>query len=366
MPLQKWCYHKFYTLIRDRFVPFVAALIVPELVLGWAIRHWFMTGEIVKRRPNRGLTRKHAFFISMGGYHQFQPAIPGALTNPFTDKDEGDIGKPCGPVDVDDIFELLDTGALWLPTEMEIEDRSKSDWIAKSIVLLQILWFIVQCIARKLGNLPLSELEVVTLSYTVINLAIYIAWWDKPQNVTWPVPLFHDVRSEWRGRIRWWVEALALLGFRYNTPLSAMRRTPTFYFGHSPKEWRGVKHGVEFAAAFLTVIVGSVFGAVHLLAWSSPFPTATMLHWWRYSSIALTVSPVVVLLGTMTVIKYLEKSGPLWARIWGFPCFLALIAGLLAYVIGRATTLILAFRTLNSLPPEAFRTVRWTDLFPHI
>lgn len=35
-----------------------------------------------------------------------------------------------------------------LPSEAEILDRSKSDSLAKAIVIIQTLWFATQCIAR--------------------------------------------------------------------------------------------------------------------------------------------------------------------------------------------------------------------------
>src|SRR5271163_3141862 len=61
-------------------------------------------------------------------------------------------------------------------TEEEIKDRGKSDAIAKGIVLLQTMWFIIQCAARGLTHLPLTRLEVMTLAYAMMNFFIYIFW----------------------------------------------------------------------------------------------------------------------------------------------------------------------------------------------
>ena len=83
-----------------------------------------------------------------------------------------------------------------LPLKEEIQDRSKSDWLAKTIALLQTLWFVTQCIARGVENLPTTELEIVTLAYTAINIGMFIAWWDKPRNIDRPIRVFHKPVEE--------------------------------------------------------------------------------------------------------------------------------------------------------------------------
>ncbi len=94
-----------------------------------------------------------------------------------------------GPAD--GIKELILSGVIDPPkiTEAEIEDRSKGDIISKTVVLLQTTWFIVQCIARWSMHLPLTELEIITLGFAVLNGITYALWWHKPQNVGLPVYL---------------------------------------------------------------------------------------------------------------------------------------------------------------------------------
>ena len=50
-----------------------------------------------------------------------------------------------------------------MPTEAEIKDKGKSDWLAKSLVILQMLWFIMQCIACGIKHLPVTHLEIMML-----------------------------------------------------------------------------------------------------------------------------------------------------------------------------------------------------------
>ena len=52
-----------------------------------------------------------------------------------------------------------------MPTEVEIKDKGKSDWFAKSLVLVQTSWFVMQRIARAIKYLPVTHLEIVTLAY---------------------------------------------------------------------------------------------------------------------------------------------------------------------------------------------------------
>src|SRR5271170_1410130 len=126
-----------------------------------------------------GITRKHAFFMIMGGFHYFQGL----------DK-AGDQYNAVHPLTCENVVSMLRNKTLSLPTEQELQNQSKSDGLAKTIVLLQTLWFVTQCIARRVENLPTTELEIVTLAYTAMNVGIFIAWWDKPRNVDCPIRVF--------------------------------------------------------------------------------------------------------------------------------------------------------------------------------
>jgi hypothetical protein len=72
-------------------------------------------------------------------------------------------------------------------TKQEIQDRSKSDGLAKLVVLVQTAWFTGQCLARVVQKLAITELEIVTLAYTALNGVIYFFWWNKPLDVRFPL-----------------------------------------------------------------------------------------------------------------------------------------------------------------------------------
>ena len=73
--------------------------------------------------------------------------------------------------------------------EKDIKDRAKSDSLSKSLIVLQTLWFVVQCIARALSGLTITEIELSTLSFVAINCFTYAFWYHKPRLVQYPIRL---------------------------------------------------------------------------------------------------------------------------------------------------------------------------------
>src|SRR5271170_2384680 len=108
----------------------------------------------MNREEGLSLTRAHAFFMIMGGFHYFHD--PNKPTN-------DDTNPPSHRIKERGVITLLQQRQLVLPAEAEIEDRGKSDWMAKLLVLIQVSWFIIQCIARA-EHLAITELEIVTLA----------------------------------------------------------------------------------------------------------------------------------------------------------------------------------------------------------
>ncbi|KAF7288730.1 hypothetical protein MIND_01418000 [Mycena indigotica] len=122
------------------------ALIAPELILGFAARQCLMARSFSQ---DYGVPLTHGFFIVMGG---------------FVDVDEHPIKSTPSK-------------------ESDIDDKSKGDLFSKGIALCQGLWFIAQCIARRLQRLPLTSLEVATLSFAVLNALTWLFWLGKPLDV---------------------------------------------------------------------------------------------------------------------------------------------------------------------------------------
>src|SRR5277367_4161762 len=137
----------------------------------------------------------------MGGFHYFEGSDKaGVAVHPLTHKDVISMLK-----------KENENEKIFLPLEEEIQDRSKSDWLAKTLALLQTLWFVTQCIARAIENLPTTELEIVTLAYTAINIGMFIAWWDKPRNVDCPIRVFQKPVEEDEWSPQGWFEKIFMV-----------------------------------------------------------------------------------------------------------------------------------------------------------
>lgn len=114
-------------------------------------------------------TTTHGFFILMGGFHEY------------------DGEKPLTSLHPRHVLHLIRYGLITPPSEEEIKDRGKSNIFAKIIVVVQTSWFVMQCIARHIEHLPITELEIATAAYTLMTLGIYLCWWNKPLGVTQPI-----------------------------------------------------------------------------------------------------------------------------------------------------------------------------------
>jgi hypothetical protein len=231
------------------------------------------------------LTRTHAFFMIMGGFHYFEGS--------------DNSGAPCNavhPLRYQDVISMLKNKTISLPPEEEIQDKSKSDWLAKMIILLQTLWFVTQCIARGIEKLPTTELEIVTLAYTAIYFGMFIAWWDKPRNVDRPIRVFHKPAEKDEAETMIWLGAMlnSIIGDQDSlVNLHERTKVPMFYSGKPKDKEIGAADGI-------TVATGVVFGAIHCIAWFFDFPSHTELFLWRLSSAAITAVPTLLTLSLVS------------------------------------------------------------------
>jgi hypothetical protein len=84
---------------------------------------------------------------------------------------------------------LIKFGYLPMVSHVSIEDKSKADFLAKGIVILQAGWLLLQCIARKIESLPISLLELHSVVHVVCAFFMYIFWFRKPLDVKDPMIL---------------------------------------------------------------------------------------------------------------------------------------------------------------------------------
>ena len=309
----------------------------------------------------------------MGGFHLFERRSEETSNDNRSKSREDD--KPLYPLQASDLVQCDGySESFIMPTEEEIKDKGKSDWLAKSLVLLQTSWFVMQCIARAIEHIPVTHLEIITLAYAAMNFVIYIFWWNKPLNVNRPVRVFRksepsatqrQVISRATQNLRAWEltweeigDVLKIIvifiagGQDDDVDMSREDRVPRF--------WADDPSGHFIDADFIVLGVGICFGAIHCISWDFSFPTHTELLIWRASCVAITVVPIYIFFGLLLGI-WLAKMGFRNTVLYFFP-----ISGGILYIIARAITLVLAFTSLRGLPHGAYETVHWTTFIPHV
>ena len=311
--IERSVWHPLRFLMKNRLPLFLCALVAPEYILAWAIRQYIQAGEIQRQchasqtnteakgsTPVREWKRAHGFFLIMGGFHLFTlpdgaPSIPYppessisvqfVLPLPGYSREDEKAEHPLG---FDDLSP--NTLAYFAPTEREIKDRGKADAIAKLLALLQTSWFVAQCIARRVNNLPLTELEVVTLAYGMMNVFIYYFWWDKPKEVECPIRIYKTSKTdrskmERRGRKQWNSVGERQLFFRVFIYLVGQALDVWFTLSEDtqvPMFWSGnLDYSIVLLSTLGAMTIGMGFGAIHFIAWNSEFPSNIEPLLWR-------------------------------------------------------------------------------------
>ncbi len=287
-----------------------------------------------------------------------------------------------------------------------IEDKSKGDALSKTIPILHISWFIVQCIARALQHLPITLLEMTALAFAGLSVITYLLWWYKPLNVKYhisldgsdsrPTPETHSpeesaspvnpswaVRACYRLDSVWDWMGLIILGDSINGYYEDIGDGALRFYSGTERE--------KPKRFMLMVVVGSLFGAFHCAAWSFYFPSHTEMVLWPFSSMAVLIALFVgsARTGLWMIIEWVSPGLCLRLKsalecllgdinIWIvnslafiliiptiiMPC-MPLVA-IFTYIVARIMLVILAFIQLRSLPPLAFHTIQWTTYIPHI
>lgn len=149
-------------------------------------------------------------------------------------------------------------------------------------------------VLRHIEHLPITSLEVMTLAYTVITVAMYAAWWHKPLNISCAVRVpgkaVKKAGTAYSKSI--WVQIfLHVMGYQDESgTLKQEGQVPTFWADCADDDENGK------TADMIALAVAMVFGAVHCAAWSYSFPSHMEQHMWRASAISIVAVPVAMLL----------------------------------------------------------------------
>jgi len=181
-------------------------------------------------------------------------------------------------------------------SEEEILDKSKTDFLAKGIAVLQISELMLSLIARAARHLAISQLEIITVAFAVCAVVTYCFSWNKPQNVKTATTIFIPRHLSCK-------EERDVMELEPKELLVLFAGTKTSMWG-SP--FRRIRNGsielsdrlVQPVSVWLTLAV-MIFGAIHLAAWNFAFPSQAERIMWRTSSTAITSLPLFSLLNSV-------------------------------------------------------------------
>ncbi|KAF2743529.1 hypothetical protein M011DRAFT_410288 [Sporormia fimetaria CBS 119925] len=280
-----------------------------------------------------------------------------------------------------------------LPEESpeSVSDKSKADYAAKAFVCCQAGWFLISCIARLAQKLPVTLLEYHVLAHVVCLFGLYLIWLEKPYDVGSPILFAQPSNLH--------VDGLRFEGFSHNTTINEYT-TPisdlTSALNGSTDSF--LRHTM---LAFL--VLCPIYGAIHLAAWSSLFPSEVERWMWCASGLIITAPPFTF--GGLFLMIHMWKDNKkdavkdvlfqkgehegksvgrwkkvkLWIMLLGFwawngighvMCAVWLCSTVLpvvaTYPAARLFVVGEAFAQLRSVDREVYRTVEWTGFIPHL
>ena len=364
----------------------IQAFLAPEFVVFLATIQKIEARRSCKEWKEAGhpsWTMHHGFFANMGGFI-LQPRD----SKPF-------------PVNSKQLLYLVRHGYARVPriTQFEISQKSKQDGFQKFLTLLQLSWFVLQCIGRGIQHLPTTTLELATIGLVICTFASYYEWSCKPLDVEHPVVLEIEVDI---GQIL--IEAGECARRPYlRTPLD-------FIEDQFPLWLTGVEHFTKrkifgpperplprFTNDRLPTIDGSrdsillitivtAYSSLHFIAWNFSFPTQVERLVWRIVCIIMVSTASIFFaceiynneqrngrwqhwksrfspsraLPLDRVLRQPEEAKliPNWQAV-------NMLVVTVLYTSARLYIAVECFISLRSLPLRAFDSVAWTNFIPH-
>lgn len=287
---------------RQKFYLFLLAILGPDFIFMTALGQLQAAKNAQRKFKAAGhgeWSLRQCFFVNMGGFH-------------VRSSDWSTSGKPSFPVNADQVIFLVEHGFLDLPsiTNDEINDRNKADGFARTITIVQVIWFTAETLSRVGQGLAITTLELTTLAFIFLMSATAICWWRKPMDITAPVIL--DLKTNLKtvldkaettsnpphkvylgtplasiGREEWF---LSRHWYYYTEILRKLRLAPTsatpYELDHFQSiEYYPVSPKLELVACPLILLYGAIFMA----AWNFHFPTAIEQTLWRIAAITCLV-----------------------------------------------------------------------------
>ncbi|KAM5350395.1 hypothetical protein ACJ41O_006900 [Fusarium nematophilum] len=280
---------------RDKLGLACLGLLGPDFIIVLAIGQRSSARRSVRKFHAVGYkqwTMTHAFFADMGGFVLKAP----------------DLSRPL-PLNAEQLFYLVRNHYVQLPstTRDELKDRDKSDGLARFLILCQVIWFIVNLIARAVEGLFITTMELTTLSFVVILFGTAWCWKDKPSDVTTAIPIetstgitiekiigdggpratqpYYQTPLDFISR-----DEIALnLAWHYYNDLARKALFSPFSRRVKKVPWDRIPGDMFLRMDIDLELVGAafifLFSIVFLFAWNFDFPSKPEMILWRASSI---------------------------------------------------------------------------------
>ncbi|KAI1403842.1 hypothetical protein F4819DRAFT_505637 [Hypoxylon fuscum] len=158
-------------------------------------------------------------------------------------------------------------------SEEDIKDKSKEDMLVKSIALGQVIWLIVEQVARKVSGLPSTQLEIAVLSFSVCAIVIYSLLLNKPKDVMGHTKIFITRQLDDSDKDQLlWLQYGSLCGVsifynNYAAPKQTIRN------GAWCVEASLLEENIPASEMIGFGLGAAIFSVLHCLAWNLVFPT---------------------------------------------------------------------------------------------
>lgn len=221
--------------------------------------------------------------------------------------------------------------------EEDIQDKSKRDWFAKGIAILQFLQLILSLIVRKIQGFKSSQLEIMTLGFVVCGFLIYTIYLYKPQNVETSdeVKKLSDKAEKTSDEAEGTPDEAestsdeAENGATGEAPIQFERTYDSFWDiltnERTVKDKTSitgktvvdripndnipiVQNSLVHPGVLVLALASGLFGGLHCIAWNFYFPTSIEMIFWRTAAVTAALSPVVGLI-TVPLAQLTVSSG---------------------------------------------------------
>jgi hypothetical protein len=206
-------------------------------------------------------------------------------------------------------------------TESDIMDKSKADNFVKILWIWEILRLVVEIVVRAFRDLPITQLEIITVSFAAVSLLTVVIQTKKPKDVSEPMHFQIGTQSltadaegaPWRFNGTPTIGSLCHTFLRASNGFLDLTAAEFEWMGDKILDFNGLQadrvpndyyrgtkedEGLFFAMLSLSTVI---FGAIHCGAWTFDFPTVVEKWAWRGCAVAGLVLPVVLLMLTFAL-----------------------------------------------------------------